>query len=51
MEKKTYKAIKDIETRVSTGETTTFAERNWMRIQLKREEKRRRERDRKLQMH
>lgn len=41
MEKKTYNAVKDIKTRISTGETTTFAERNWMKIQMKREEKRR----------
>lgn len=41
MEKKLYNTIKDIKTRVATGETTTFAERNWMKIQVKREEKRR----------
>ena len=49
MDKKVYNTIKDIKTRVATGQTTTFAERNWMKIQLKREDKRRAERDKRLQ--
>ena len=36
MDKKCYESLKDIRNRVATGQTTTFAERNWMNIQLRR---------------
>lgn len=35
MEKRIYEQLKDIRTRVSTGQTTTFSERNWLNMQLK----------------
>jgi len=39
MEKKVYEQLKDIRTRVTTGQTTTFAERNWLNIQMKQQAK------------
>ena len=42
MDKKLYEGLKDIKNRVATGQTTTFAERNWMNIQLKKLEKKKR---------
>jgi len=41
MEKKVYEQLKDIKTRVATGQTTTFKERNWMTIVLKKEQHKR----------
>ena len=41
MDKKSYEALNDIRNRVATGQTTTFAERNWMTIQLKKQQKKR----------
>lgn len=41
MEKAVYNKFKDIKMRVATGQTTTFAERNWMNIILKKQEKKR----------
>jgi len=50
MEKKLYEALKAsrnkaaaINTKVVTGQTTTFAERNYMKIIMKNEEKRKKE--------
>ena len=39
MDKKSYEAFKDIKTRVATGQTTTFVERNIMKIILKKQAK------------
>ena len=37
MDKKSYESLKDIRNRVATGQTTTFSERNWMNIQLRKQ--------------
>ena len=37
--KKQYELIKDIRNRVATGQTTTFAERNIMYMELKKQAK------------
>ena len=39
MDKKVYEKLKDIKTRVATGQTTTFAERNILKIILKKQSK------------
>jgi hypothetical protein len=37
--KKQYETLKDIRIRVATGQTTTFAERNYMHIVMKKNAK------------
>jgi len=39
-----YKKVKEIKSRIDSGDTTTFAERNWVNIIMKKEKKRKRER-------
>ena len=39
MDKKIYEMFKDIKTKIATGQTTTFAERNVMKIILKKQAK------------
>jgi len=38
IERKTYETFKDIRNRIATGQTTTFAERNWVTIVLKKQD-------------
>ena len=41
MEKKLYESLKEIKTRINTGQTTTFAERNYLARITKKEKNRR----------
>ena len=38
-EKRQYEILKDIRTRVATGQTTTFKERNFLNVVMKKERK------------
>jgi len=42
MDKKSYEMIKDVNSRINTGQTTTFAERNIANIILKKQAKKKR---------